>query len=310
MISSFFGKTKPINYIVLAICLFVFHSINVFFGFGEEVVDQSIPLELLAFTVLLLALFIINQIVRTEKVTDFNSYAMLFFVLLLVAFSETLFNKNVIFTNFFLLLAFWRLLSVKSIRFVKHKIFDASLFIGIASLFYDWSLVFLLLVFAVINVYDRMNYKNWLVPFVGIATVFIIAFATLRLTGSTEFFGNHYIFSTGFLTMETLGEVINIKAMIFILLMLLIMAGVFVRVRNMGGGKLVLLRIVLFIFILGVALALFTPAGSSPLLVTFFPAAVFMANYLEGIKKNKLQELFLGLCIAVPLLLFVIQVNQ
>ncbi len=310
MISSFFGKTKPINYIVLAIFLFVFYSINVFFGFGAQVESHFIFLELLAFAVLLLALFIINQIVRTEKVTDFNSFAMLFFVLLLVAFSETLFNKNVIFTNFFLLLAFWRLLSVKSIRFVKHKIFDASFLIGIASLFYDWSLVFLLLVFAVINVYDRKNYKNWLVPFVGVATVFILTFATLRLTDSTDFFGNHYEFSIGLLKTENLGQVVNVKTMIYILLMLVLMAIVFVRVRNIGGGKLVLLRIVLFIFILGVALALFTPAGASPLLFTFFPAAVFMANYLEGIKKTKLQELVLGLSIVIPLLLFVIQVNQ
>ncbi|MBO0320968.1 hypothetical protein J0X14_01570 [Muricauda sp. CAU 1633] len=310
MISSFFGKTKPINYIVLGIFLFLFYSINAFLGFGTQVVTQFIALELLAFAVLLLALFIINQIVRTEKVTDFNSYAMLFFVLLLVAFSETLFNKNVIFTNFFLLLAFWRLLSIKSIRFVKHKIFDASFLIGAASLFYDWSLVFLLLVFAVINVYDRKNFKNWLVPFVGMATVFIITFAALRLTGSTDFFGKHYVFSIGLLKTETLGQVINIKTMIYILLMLLLMMIVFVRVRSIGGGKLVLLRIMLFIFILGVVLALFSPAGSSPLLFTFFPAAVFMANYLEGIKRIKLRELFLGLCIAVPLLLFVVQMYQ
>ena len=310
MISSFFGKTKPVNYIVLAIFLFLFYGINAFFAFGGQITDQIIPFELLAFTVLLLAIFIINQIVRTEKVTDFNSYAMLFFVLLTVAFSETLFNKDVIFTNFFLLLAFWRLLGVKSIRFVKHKIFDASLLIAIASLFYDWSLVFLIVVFAVINVYDRKNFKNWLVPFVGVATVFIITFATLRLTGSTDFFRDHYKFSIEFLNIGSLGQVINIKTLIYILLMLLLMTVVFVRVRKIGGGKLIVLRIVFFIFILGVFIGLLTPAGSSPLLITFFPAAIFLANYVEGMRRTKLRELVLDLCIALPLLLFIIQVSQ
>ncbi|MFC4221690.1 DUF6427 family protein [Flagellimonas marina] len=310
MISSFFGKTKPINYIVLAIFLFLFYSLNAFFGFGAEMVDPILPLEILAFAVLVLALFIINQMVRTEKVTDFNSYAMLFFVLLLVTFSETLFNKNVIFTNFFLLLAFWRLLAVRSNRFVKHKIFDASFLIAIASLFYDWSLVFLVLVFAVINVYDRKTFKNWLVPFLGVATVFIITFAVIRVNGYADFFKEHYQFSIGLLGTKSLGEVINIKAIIYILLMLLLMTVVFVRVRKIGGGKLIVLRIVFAIFNLGVVIGLLTPAGSSPLLITFFPAAVFLANYAEGIKKTKLRELVLDICIALPLLLFIIQVSR
>src|SRR5690606_18610161 len=154
MISSFFGKTKPINYIVLAIFLFLFYFTNAFLGLGEQKINDVIPFELLAFVVLLLGIFIINQMVRTEKITDFNSYTILFFVLLVIAFAENLQLKNAIFTNFFLLLALWRLLSIKSTRNVKHKIFDASLLIVVASLFYDWAIVFLLLVFVVINLYD------------------------------------------------------------------------------------------------------------------------------------------------------------
>tara|TARA_R110000744_G_scaffold200844_3_gene319974 strand:- start:1070 stop:1516 length:447 start_codon:yes stop_codon:yes gene_type:complete len=134
MISSFFGKTKPINYIVLAIFLFLFYFANIFFQLKEQRINEVIPLEILLFVTLLLAVFIINLIVRTEKATEFNSYAMVFFVLLIVAFSDELVLQNVIFANFFLLLAFWRILSIKSIRNVKSKIFDASLLITIASL--------------------------------------------------------------------------------------------------------------------------------------------------------------------------------
>ena len=79
MISSFFGKTKPINYIVLAILLFLFYFTDVFFQIGEQRINQVIALELLLFTVLLFSVFTINQIVRAEKATESNSYAMLFF---------------------------------------------------------------------------------------------------------------------------------------------------------------------------------------------------------------------------------------
>lgn len=67
MISSFFGKTKPINYIVLAIFLFLFYFSNVFLGLREQKINDVIPFELLTFVVLLLGIFIINQMVRAKR---------------------------------------------------------------------------------------------------------------------------------------------------------------------------------------------------------------------------------------------------
>lgn len=310
MISSFFGKTKPINYIVLAIFLFLFYFTNAFLGHGAEKIDGNLPLELLTFGVLLMAIFIINQTVKTEKVTDFNSYAMLFFVLLVIAFSENLSQKNAIFTNFFLLLALWRLLSIRSIGSVKHKIFDASLLIAVASLFYDWALAFLILVFVAINIYDRKTFKNWLVPFVGLATIFVIAFTVLKLNGSLEFFREHYRFPLGIFKARSVFEVLNIKALVYILFALLAAFVVFLRLRNVGGGKLLQLRIILLAFVLGVAITLLTPVDASPVLITFFPAAVFMTNYFEAIKKPKLQEVVLVLCMAFSFLLFAIALTN
>lgn len=310
MISSFFGKTKPINYIVLAIFLFLFYFSNVFLGLREQKINDVIPFELLTFVVLLLGIFIINQMVRTEKITDFNSYTILFFVLLVTAFSENLQLKNAIFTNFFLLLALWRLLSIKSIRNVKHKIFDASLLIAVASLFYDWALVFLLLVFVVINLYDRKTFKNWLVPLVGVATIFILTFTILKLNDSLDFFQEHYQFSLGIFRTDSFFEVLNVKALVYILFVLVVAFVVFLRLRNVGGGKLLQLRVIFLAFVLGVVITLLTPADESPVLITFFPASVFMANYFEAMKKPKRREIVLILFTVVSLLLFVLQIND
>lgn len=309
MISSFFGKTKPINHIVLAISLFLFYFTNAFFGLEGQKINDVLPIELLTFVVLLMGVFIINQMVRNEKITDLNSYTILFFVLLVIAFSEDLYQKNAIFTNFFLLLALWRLLSIKSIKNVKHKIFDASLLIAAASLFYDWALVFMLLVFVVINLYDRKTFKNWLVPLVGVATIFVLSFTVLKLNGSLDFFGKQYQFSLGIFKKGSFFEVLNIKALIYILFVLIMAFVVFLRLRNVGGGKLLQLRVIFLAFVLGVAITLLTPADESPMLITFFPASAFMANYFENMKKPKLQEIVLILCIALSLLLFALQIN-
>lgn len=309
MISSFFGKTKPINYIVLAIFLFLFYFTNLFFQLNGQKINQVIPLELLLFAVLLFSVFIINQIVRTEKATESNSYTMLFFVLMIVTFSDELVLRNVDFANFFLLLAFWRILSIKSTRHVKHKIFDASLLIAIASLFYDWAIAFMLLVFFVIGVYDRKTLKNWLVPFLGMATIFILSFTVLKLKGTLNFFEDHYQFSLGLFTTKSFFQVLNIKTLIYLILSIIVSMVVFVRLRNVSGGKLLLLRIVFLIFLLGTALILFTPADASPVLLTFFPSAVFLTNYFEGIKKRKFQEVMLIGCMVLACTLFVFHLN-
>ena len=310
MISSFFGKTKPIVHFVLAILLLLFYFGRIFFVAGEKSFFEEFPWELLAFGVLLLVIFIINQIVRTEKLTDFNSFAMLFFALLAIAFSEEFEQKNAIFTNLFLLLALWRLLSIKSVKNVKHKIFDASLLIALASLFYDWALVFLVLIFVVINMYDRKTFKNWLVPLLGVATIFILTFTTLKVLGSLDFFERHYQFTLSFLEAYSFLQVLNVKALVYFILVLIIAILVFLRMRSVGGGKLLHLRILFLALVFGILITLFTPVDESPVLITFFPASVFLANYFEAIKRSKLQEVVLVLCLLLSFLLFALELNR
>src|SRR5690606_38623806 len=189
----------------------------------------------------------------------------------------------------------------------KHKIFDASLLIAVASLFYDWALAFMLLVFRVINSYDRKTLKNWLVPLVGVATVMVLGFTVLKVTDNLDYLSGHFQFSTGILEATSLGEVLSTKALVYMVLVLSITLVLYLRWRSQGSGKLLQLRIILMAFLLGVAITLFTPVDAPPLMITFFPASVLLANYFEGIKKTKLQELILILCILFSLAVFALQ---
>ena len=218
--------------------------------------------------------------------------------------------KNAIFTNLFLLLALWRLLSIKSVKNVKHKIFDASLLIALASLFYDWALVFLVLIFVVINMYDRKTFKNWLVPLLGVATIFVLTFTTLKVLGSLDFFEQHYQFTLSFLEAYSFLQVLNVKALVYFILVVVIAILVFLRMRSVGGGKLLHLRILFLALVFGILITLFTPVDESPVLITFFPASVFLANYFEAIKRSKLQEVVLILCILLSFLLFALELNR
>ena len=309
MISSFFSKTKPINYVVLSIFLVLFFGFYYFFGVSRSVLDDNHLLDVLAVLALVVQMLLINEIVRTEKVTGFSSYAMLFFVLLLVVFPETMLDRNVVFCNFFLLLSLWRMLAVKSIKNVRSKIFDASFFIGIASLFIDWTLVFLALVFLVINLYDKGIFKNWLVPLIAIITVGILTFTIFLLYNDFQFLKEHYRFEMGFFK-ENLTSFKMIKSIIYNVLLLIVASLVFLKLRQKGGGKLLALRILFFAFLLSIIITLLSSNTTTSVLIGFFPASVFITNYLETFKQNRYKEVALVILLFLPFFILAVQLSS
>ncbi|WP_435624064.1 DUF6427 family protein [Flagellimonas sp.] len=309
MISSFFSKTKPINYVVLSVFLVLFFGFYRFFGVSPAILGDNHLLDILTLVTLVVQMLLINEIVRTEKVTGFSSYAMLFFVLLLVVFPETMTDRNVVFCNFFLLLALWRMLAVKSIKNVRSKIFDASFFIGIASLFIDWTLVFLVLVFLVINLYDKSTFKNWLIPFIGIITAGILTFTTFLLFNDFQFLEEHYRFQINFLKSD-LTTFKMIKSGIYTGAILVVVTLVFLKLRQKGGGKLLSLRILFFAFLLSVIITLLSSNTTTSLLIGFFPASVFITNYLETFKQNRYKEVALVILLFLPFFILAVQLSS
>tara|TARA_R110002124_G_scaffold134973_1_gene297753 strand:- start:944 stop:1549 length:606 start_codon:yes stop_codon:yes gene_type:complete len=69
------------------------------------------------------------------------------------------------------------LLSLQSLKASKEKIFDASFWIIVASLFQFWSILYLILVFISIIFHVSRDYRNWFLPFIAffaVATLFLL----------------------------------------------------------------------------------------------------------------------------------------
>jgi hypothetical protein len=174
MITSVFKKSTPLNYSVVVILILVF-----FFLF--QIQDSSwITNYFLAFQKLsslcfiLASFFLINFIVMKNGLSKDNGYTI-FFYLCFTLFFPTIFNDfNIVCANFFVLLALRRLISLQSLKASKEKIFDASFWILIASLFQFWCILFLILVFISIIFHVSRDYRNWVLPFVAVLAVAII----------------------------------------------------------------------------------------------------------------------------------------
>jgi len=261
--------------------------------------------QLLFFTVLAFSIFLLDFIVKRNKITAPNSFAILFYALLIIVFPETMADSNAIFCSFFLLLGSRRLISIRSLKNIQLKIFDATLWVVVSSLFYEWAIIYLILVFLAIYIYEPKNFRNWMVPFAGVFTVFMIAYCVLILANKTDFFLDHYQFSFEF-NVDYFSQWVNSsKLVIYVLLTFFAMIFAFLKLGKAGLGQIVTMRLIGFSFLLGLILKILTSsADTHSIMVTFFPAAIFITNYVESIKKPNIKEVVLMVSVFIPMVIF------
>lgn len=306
MISNIFGKTKPVNYIILLTFLFLFYWLVHFLVYQMGYALPELLVQTAVLGVLLFSIFIVNFIVKRNQITGTNAFAILYYTLLIVVFHEVLIDNNAIICSFFLLLAQRRLISLKSLKNIKHKILDAALWVSVASFFYDWALLYFLLIFAAIYFYEPKNIKNWLIPFLGAFAVGIILVATLTIAGMMDFLPAHYRFELSFETGFFAYWTHSTKLGIFTFITLIAGFWAFLKIGKLGLGKIMTMRLIAISFAIGLLLTVVkSSAQAFPVIVTFFPAAVLITKYIEVVKKANIKEVALMASIFLPFVFFV-----
>lgn len=174
MITTIFKKSTPINYILVAILMIVFFFLYQFnlktASFSTIQILEKVGILL----VLLGSIVVINFVTKKNGLSKDSSYTIFFFFLFLVFFPSVLNEPNLLLANFFVLLAMRRLISLQTLKSPKEKIFDASLWIFVATLFHFWSILFVFLVFMSIFFHVSRDYRNWVLPFIAFVAIFII----------------------------------------------------------------------------------------------------------------------------------------
>lgn len=303
MISSIFGKTKPINYIIVLVFLFVLYWFWHAMMSAMPAESQVFVLKLMVSAILLLSVFVVDFIVKRNKLTEPNSFAILFYAILVLVFPETLLDNDAVLCSLFLLLGSRRLISIRSLKNIKLKIFDATVWVVVSSVFYDWAILYLLLVFAAIYIYEPKNIRNWMVPFAAFFTVFMIGYAILVLGGNTDFINEHYRLEFNWDSSYFSNIANSSKLILYILLIFALSIYAFLKLGKAGLGKIITMRLIALSFVIGLVVKILTKSADDyPIMITFFPAVIFLTNYVESIKKANIKELVLMASIAIPLL--------
>lgn len=310
MISTIFGKTKPINYIILLTFFGVFYCVVNFYIFKGFSGFERMGIHFMALIVLFFSVLAVNFMVKKNKLTETNSFAILTYTILFVIFPEALTDYKSIFCSLFILLALRRMLSLRTLNDTKSKIFDATFWILIASFFHNWALLFLLVVIASIYTYELKNIRNWLVPLAAFFTVFILAFCILSFLDNVNFFNSHFKFQFDYKAFNFFSGGQSVTLILYVVIALILSIFTFLKLGKTGLGKIISMRLVALSFVIGLVLEfLITDSNEHPILLTFFPAAVFFTNYVEAIKKPNLKEAVLITLILLPISVLVIGIS-
>ncbi|MEM0517554.1 DUF6427 family protein [Aequorivita flava] len=174
MLTSFFGKSNPINYLILGVFIIAGYLYAEISANAIAFSISEVFFHLLFMLISGLAMLLLDFIIRKNQLTKNNTYAILFFTCFMLMLPVIFLQHKIIFANAFLLLALRRIMSLRSDRNSSKKILDASLWITLAALFYFWSLLFFIPLWIAIVQKPNSNYKQLLIPFTGFLAVVLL----------------------------------------------------------------------------------------------------------------------------------------
>ena len=305
MITSIFKKSTPINYSLMGILMILFFFIYQFNSATNIhfLIDFFKKFGLLG--ILFASLFFSNFIVKKNGLTKDSSYTILFYFIFLLFFPKIFNNINLLLANFFILLSMRRLISLQTLKAPKEKIFDASLWIFVASLFHFWAIIFLVLVYISIIFHVSRDYRNWLIPFVAffvIATIFIAYDFIMDKTAINSYLQTEVInYKLDYFSNQTQ----NIAFSVFSVFLFFFIFPFIFSINNKPLNLQASYKKVLFALLFGVAIFLISPNKSSEILVfTFLPLAIIATNTIEYLQNKIQQEIILFISITCGLFCF------
>ena len=290
MITSVFKKSTPFNLILVVFLMIVFFLMYQFQDLSWFISTFSILKKAGLFLILLGSVLLANFIVKKNGLSKDSGYTILFYFLFLLFFPSIFDHTKLILANFFILLALRRLLSLQSLKASKEKIFDASLWIFIASLFHFWSILYLVLVFISILFHVSRDYRNWVLPFIALFVVGIISlfFSITCNYNLIEMITKNA--TTHFKIDYFTNSYQNLSFSIYLTVALFFVVSMFGSISNKPLLMQTSFKKIIASFFIGILIFVISSHKSNNLLLfTFAPLAMMATSHIE-IKQLKLKQ--------------------
>ena len=305
MITSVFRKSTPLNFSLVVILMLVFFLLFQFQDLSWTNSFFSILKKGGLFCVVVASVFTTDFVAKKNGLSKDSTYTIFFYFLFLLFFPSVLNNTNLLISNFFILLALRRLISLQSLKASKEKIFDASLWIFLATLFHFWSIIFIILVFISIIFHVSRDYRNWILPFIAffIAAILFLLFATVFNLNVVEYIlkSVKINFKIDYFTNNYQNGALSIYATVALFFLVSMFATLSARPQLLHASY----KKIIASFFIGVLIFIISANKSNDLLVfTFAPLTILATSHIETPQLKLKQEMVLFVLIACSLFTF------
>lgn len=306
MITTIFSKSNPVNYLIvgfLVVISFVINEWRLVFVKNESFFFLE---SLTTILLLVTSLFLTNFIAKRNFLSKDNSYVFLFMGMFLIFVPECLADFKMICAHFFVILAIRRVISLQSLTLVKEKIFDASLWIFVASLFHFWSILFILLVFSAILFHVASDYRNWILPIIALFAVGLVFAAFCMFTNQAYYLDLYnqlkWDLSFGYFESKIESATLVLFLIFSVFFTTTYISGINKKPTSVQSNVFK----VIFTWAIAVFIVIISPQKSNALLLfTMFPISIFASDFLENAPVKWFKESIAALVILIAFLLFI-----
>ncbi len=308
MLTNLFSKSRPIGYVAIGLLLLLTYFIHLISDLKwlqspAVIIEKSFLFVVVAFSILLIQFITVKNYLAVN-----NLYSLFLYACFLILFPTFYDDSQLILANLLVLLALRRIISLQTLNEPKIKIFDASLWIFVATLFESWTILYFLMIYLAVIWYVNQDYRNWIIPFIALLTVTIL-FYTYSLFYNidlVEFWTDKYDVGFNFSYFENIYQ--NLALSFFASIAVLFTVYQLTNLKSIATNQVTLYKNIVLCFLIGVVIYVISPEKSNGLLVfTFFPLSIIGGNFIAQTPNKWVKEAILATILGVSLLLFLLK---
>ncbi len=302
MITRNFRISKPYHYILFfigLICIFLFQRLKN--QRGTQSFDFVI--ESVTFLFFLASMFLVVFIITKNKLTQKNSFAALYFFILISLIPQTLSDHKIIIANGFILLSYRRIFSLETKLNMKKKYFDAALWLSIATLFHACSVLYFIPLLATIILRPNDWFKHLLVLIFGAGSAGLSVYLFATVFGMKPSFFMFYSPKFNFAALSSIPQMMKVSLGVISVMTIGSFLSLFPQLILKKSKKrinFIILFLMLFMGLITPFLAVNMFAENTLFLI--FPLAVILAISTHRQRLSWLSDLFLIVLLSLVLL--------
>ncbi len=302
MLARFFNKSKPINYFLLSILLII-GMLSVGFKYSSGF-DSLALLKIVGIGIFLVfLLLLLDFIIRKNNLTQANTFSIFFFSVFMLIFlrhAKTEIVTPIIFSVFFLLLAFRRIVNLQKPSNLTKKILDASVWITVAGLFYFWNILFFIPLYIAVFQLPEKKKRMYLIPFFGFLSVVSMATAYHGIFQDNvqwvfERIPSVHLDFSAYASVDVL-----VSLSFFVALLLWTIVSELLAFKTVSLKQRPNKRVLFIVIFTALIVVLLFPEKTGAEVMLLVPvASVVMTNYIEKNKELWFNEMILWLSLVV-----------